>query len=534
MHYYKIQVRDFMEQERQQESPRGAVIYADAGVRPVNPGFGGWGFHGYIYSTEPPKRSMGPGQLAITTNGYAAKTTKPTEVTPLNYVDAFGTIAHVSNNGAEVLAAGHALELLSRCGIKDIVIKTDSMYVITGAKEYMPRWRSNNWCKADGTTVSNLEHWKFLDTHMTALIGAGANISFQWVKGHNGDQGNEMADKYATIGALASGAGQNKAMCQTTPADSYWKVETESHPLLAHRSMYFVTDPATMQEGEYYLGNHGKDDELLGKRMADGSYSYVRLDEPDPYIAILLAKQLQICKSEDQIVLARLDELFKPQTRKDLMLFGQELFVPTKQTRSRHSKDLKVVGGSDSEPISAILNPPMLAMRAVEGVNFLKGVYLAWQDGTLAEKGVVSTDITSYFYEEEKKAVKPAKKTKACIHVRQNTIDAEASCVIAEPAASPLETTGMKLRADFTSANSAIALKANIVQDGSAQLDLELVVNIDIPNRNVFKRIEKMSPKITLLVWKDSDKAYRYATAIEAEGGKALWCGYYSNYKYLF
>lgn len=487
-------------------NPEGAVVYADAGVRPVNPGFGGWGFHGYTYTNVAPKKSMGPANLAVTFTGYASKSEKLPEVTPIHYFDAFGTIPHVSNNGAEVLAAAHAMDCVSRWGVQNVTIKTDSRYVITGAMEYLPRWKTNNWCKADGTQVSNMEHWQSLDKQLSALQSKGVKVTFEWVKGHSGDQGNEMADKYATIGALASGAGQDKVMTQIAEANSYWKAEEESHPLLAHRSMYFVTDPANILKGEYYLGNHGKDDELLGKRMADGSYSYVCLDAADPYIELLISKQLKICKNEDHVILARLDELMKPQTRKDLMIFGEDMFVPVGVKRSR-GFDLKMVGGSDEEPISLRLNPPLLAMRAVESVNFLKGLYLAWKDGRLEADGVMATDITASFFDDEKK---PGKKGE-------------------EP-----KVVGKKLRSDFTSANSAVAVKGNLTADGSQTLDLELIVNIDIPNRNVFKKIEKLDPKVTLLVWKESERACRYATILQVQGGTAVWCGYYSNFKYLF
>jgi ribonuclease HI len=505
--------------------PLGAIIYADAGVRPVNPGFGGWGFHGYTYASVAPKKSMGPGHLALTPSGYVPKSEKHPEITPIHYVDSFGTIPYVSNNGAEVLAAAHAMSCVSRWDINALKIKTDSKYVITGAMDYLPRWKSNNWCKADGTTVSNVEHWQFLDKHMNALQAKGVSITFEWVKGHNGDQGNEMADKYATIGALASGAGQDKVMTQIVEAPDYWKPEEESHPLLAHRSMYFVTDRASIAPGEYYLGNHGKDDELLGKRMADGSYSYVQLETADPYIELLIAKQMKVCKNEDHVILARLDELMKPQTRKDLMTFGEEMFIPVKLSRGRQF-DMKMVGGSDEEPISVRLNPPLLAMRAVESVNFLKGLFLAWKEGTLIKDGVEVTDITSCFYEDDKK---PGKKGE-------------------EP-----KIVGKKIRGDFTSANSVVSVKGNCPPELSGQLatlgaetltdktlqpptllDIELIVNIDIPNRNVFKKIEKLDPKVTLLVWKESERAYRYACIIEAKGGAAVWCGYYSNYKYRF
>lgn len=476
--------------------PDGAIIYADAGVRPVNPGFGGWGFHGYLYCTQPPKKSMGPANWSLTSTGYSPKSLGHTEVTPVTYLDAFGTIAHVSNNGAEVIAAAQAMDQVHQYNLKHLTIKTDSKYVITGAEDYMPRWKANNWCKADGMPVSNIEHWKHLDEKLSLLKTAGVLVKFEWVKGHNGDQGNEMADKYATIGALTSGKGQSKQMTQISQAKTYWAPEESSHPLITHRRMYFVTNAQSIRPGEYYLGEHGKDDTLQGKRMADGSYAYVQLDTPDPYIELLIAKQMAVSQTEDNVILVRLDELLSAKTRKELMIFGQDMLVPEGKTLAK-SQNLVLSGGKAGagDPISSCIRPPLIAIRAVESVNYLKGLFLAWKENRL--EGVYTTDITANFYTPDKKDE-------------------------------------LKIRADFTSASSAIAASGNAGLPNDAKIDLELIVNIDIPNRNTFKHLEKLSPKLTLLVWKESEKAYRYATIIEATGGAGIWCGFYSNYKYLF
>jgi len=83
--------------------PEGLVVYTDAGTKP-NPGFGGWGIHGYLYNNAPPKKGTGNPAVLLTAEGYVLKAQldgswKPTEVTPLKYVDGVGTIPHCSNNG---------------------------------------------------------------------------------------------------------------------------------------------------------------------------------------------------------------------------------------------------------------------------------------------------------------------------------------------------------------------------------------------------------------------------------------------------
>lgn len=480
----------------------GAIVYADAGVRPTNPGFGGWGFHGYLYSSEPPKKSNGPANWALTAKGYSPKSVATKEVTAHYFLDAFGTIPHISNNGAEIVAATKAMEELSRSphAFKNITIKTDSRYVITGAQDYLVRWKNNNWCKSDGQQVSNIDHWKALDHQLSTLKTNGVLVDFEWVKGHNGDHGNELADTYATIGVLTSGKGHFKQMVQTAEAQAYWKPEDDSHPLLALPRLYFITDRSTINPGEYYTGHHGKDDALIGKRMADGSYAYVQLDTPDPYIEMLYKKQLAISDTQDNIIMARLDHLLDAKTKRGLLIFGEDMLVPEGKTAAK-SQNLILVGGKNEkgeakgESLSLRLNPPLIAIRAVESVNFLKGMFLAWKDGT--DDQVVKTNITDAFYVKDKK-------------------DAT------------------KLSAEFISTTQSVTVKAFIDKDRAQQLEFQLSVNVDIPHRNVFKHLEKLNPTLTLFVWKESETAYRYATLFEVDGGKALWCGFYSNVRYLF
>ena len=99
--------------------PDGMVLYADAGAKP-NPGFAGWGLHGYFYSSEAPKKGSGNPSSVPTCNGYVskvtAKLTNPTEITPLTYVDGFSALPNMTNNAGEIVAATRAMELALAAG----------------------------------------------------------------------------------------------------------------------------------------------------------------------------------------------------------------------------------------------------------------------------------------------------------------------------------------------------------------------------------------------------------------------------------
>ncbi len=54
----------------------------------------------------------------------------------------------------------------------------------------------------------------------------------------------------------------------------------------------------------------------------------------------------------------------------------------------------------DKEVVTEQLNPPLIAIRAIESVNVLKGLLLAWQSN---DPNIHSTDITSHFYAPDEK-----------------------------------------------------------------------------------------------------------------------------------
>ena len=55
-------------------------------------------------------------------------------------------------------------------------------------------WASNNWIKSDNKEVLNTDIiQRYYDLWMD-----GYRINLQWVRGHNGCYGNELADRLAT------------------------------------------------------------------------------------------------------------------------------------------------------------------------------------------------------------------------------------------------------------------------------------------------------------------------------------------------
>jgi ribonuclease HI len=118
----------------------------------------------------------------------------------------FGGELGTTNNRMELLAVIRALEALKRpCAV---TLYLDSQYVLKGITEWLPGWKRKGWRTASKQPVKNVELWKELD----ALVGQGGHtIDWRWVRGHNGDPGNERADALANLGVEVA-LGQRSAV----------------------------------------------------------------------------------------------------------------------------------------------------------------------------------------------------------------------------------------------------------------------------------------------------------------------------------
>ena len=104
-----------------------------------------------------------------------------------------GGEALTTNNRMELMAAIMALESLKRpCPVG---MHVDSNYVKDGITKWIHGWKKNGWKTADKKPVKNAELWQRLDA---ALVRH--QVSWHWVKGHAGHDGNERADELARDG----------------------------------------------------------------------------------------------------------------------------------------------------------------------------------------------------------------------------------------------------------------------------------------------------------------------------------------------
>jgi ribonuclease HI len=131
-------------------------IYTDGACR-GNPGPGGWG--------------------ALLIHGETEK-------------ELSGAEPQTTNNRMELMGAIMALAALKRS--VSVRLHTDSKYVCTGVQDWLPNWKARGWRTADKKPVKNQDLWERLDVEAQRH-----QVTWQWVKGHAGNAGNERVDRLA-------------------------------------------------------------------------------------------------------------------------------------------------------------------------------------------------------------------------------------------------------------------------------------------------------------------------------------------------
>ena len=102
-----------------------------------------------------------------------------------------GGNSDTTNNRMELTAVIEALKMLKMpC---NVTLTTDSKYVCDAInQQWVYSWKKDGWKKADKKPALNVDLWEellpLLEIH---------NVTFNWVKGHNGHPYNERCDSLA-------------------------------------------------------------------------------------------------------------------------------------------------------------------------------------------------------------------------------------------------------------------------------------------------------------------------------------------------
>jgi len=105
----------------------------------------------------------------------------------------FGGELDTTNNRMELTAVIQALSALK--SRREVAVYTDSVYVKDGITKWIHGWKQRGWRTADKKPVKNVELWQRLEA-----LAAQHDVQWHWVRGHDGDPGNERADALANRG----------------------------------------------------------------------------------------------------------------------------------------------------------------------------------------------------------------------------------------------------------------------------------------------------------------------------------------------
>ncbi len=111
-------------------------------------------------------------------------------------VELYGGDPDTTNNRMEMTAAIRGLESLPRETAHDVILTTDSDYLVKGITQWIHGWKRKGWISSTRKPVANRDLWERLDE-----LNRRHRVRWQWVKGHSGHAENERADRLA-VGAI--------------------------------------------------------------------------------------------------------------------------------------------------------------------------------------------------------------------------------------------------------------------------------------------------------------------------------------------
>jgi ribonuclease HI len=141
-----------------------------------------------IFSDGSSRGNPGPG-------GWAAVIAMPAEK---RVVELGGREDRTTNNRMELTGALNALLHIKHLE-DDVVVHTDSSYLIQGITKWVKGWIKNGWTTQNREEVINRDLWELLTAVLEQREEKGSTTSWKHVSGHAGIPGNERCDEIATM-----------------------------------------------------------------------------------------------------------------------------------------------------------------------------------------------------------------------------------------------------------------------------------------------------------------------------------------------
>ncbi|HEX2922596.1 MAG TPA: ribonuclease H, partial [Chloroflexota bacterium] len=103
----------------------------------------------------------------------------------------------------EMTAAVEGLKAAVEQGAGEIVVISDSEYLVKGMTGWVKGWMKNGWKTSTGSPVKNKALWQELHR-----LTQGHTVTWTWTRGHVGHKENEECDSLAVAAAKQAAKGR--------------------------------------------------------------------------------------------------------------------------------------------------------------------------------------------------------------------------------------------------------------------------------------------------------------------------------------
>lgn len=466
------------------------VVYTDGGCRPKSRGFAGSGFHGYTAIGVLPKQGSGAKQTPTLTR-YEAEKKNPCTV--IAYHDWWrGLPGEQTNNIAEMTAFIRAVNYALEINAVVVNLHTDSEYVKKGYLDYLDGWVKKGFIGGNGP-IKNKELWIQIAELKQTVLDKGVKLTIHWVKGHDNDLGNTTADTAATRGVILAMKGKTEERdVVVSDPKGYWSNKSTYNRFLSKTRVYFNTnvgddyyyrDAGVLgKRYAYYLGKHGPDDSLIGKRVSDVSFGLVYLKEPDPVLKSIMDFQTELRSDGNRsLVVGKIDAIMNPNIYAEIEKHGSAYL----------QKDVyeNNIIAPNKTVLTVELDPPRVAANAIEVLNELDFTLTRIIDAEFkSTEHHMLTDVTDVFYENGKLSKKITQSIK---HVD--------------------------------------LMVAHGVNHGSNPIKQRFLLDMDLPSRNALSALASDDVRVYAVTWRESPDSFRFATIVVSDGEMGIWSTAYSN-----
>jgi ribonuclease HI len=462
------------------------IVYTDGSANP-NPGIIGACSVGYVFNRE--GSSAQSVEDVVTTDnflfsdiGYIKNTSYTGNqrlVFPSFLFEMRNSFYHnFTNNYAEVYAVYSLLEYLVKNNLffKSILIYSDSTYVVSSVMERLDVWKNNDWKKVDGKSIAEPDLWQKVSEYLDTLRSNGCSIKLEWIKGHSGNLGNELANFGANIARNDSHRNQYDNFIQVVKGEDYFNTKVDIHPLICFNNLIVNLSKNNKIYCQY---NTDLPDNLVGKINRKSSYSIVILNNKEIRAIDNVINLLHRMKSYDSINFIKMDKIRNKKYYSRLVHFPYTSVITKKNSNT--------LVFMDNEVLSPEINPPGLLINALETYDVLLDILTPNLDFKSNVDSYV--DITNYFYNVD---VDKKQKVK---YVLKN---------------------------EFSVGQKNLILDININSD-VGMVGVPVVLGLDLPERNVLKKLESYDPTIWILFRFTSNQCFEYYFVIETIDAISIW-----------